>query len=134
MSAARAHAKAAAAEQPVSRAVRRGLDAASRDDRLWFERHIGRSHRIRLRHWAETRLGRLPRPAPGTCELTIVKQVLPGARIKVALAWPAAQPPINAEALARELYEVGLASVPRLAELEAVIRASHPMTDQGRDQ
>ncbi len=28
----------------LARAVKRGLDAASRDDQLWFQRHIGRSH------------------------------------------------------------------------------------------
>jgi hypothetical protein len=98
---------------------------ASEDDRLWFERHAGRNHRIRSPIGGEAFA--TGGPPPGQVRLIAVRQVWPGARLKASFVWPPDAPvPVNSEAAAAELYEEASSRLPYLGELEAMLRERAP--------
>jgi hypothetical protein len=96
------------------------LDAASEDDRLWFERHAGRNHRIRAPIGGERAF--LPPLQPGCSWLVIIRQIRPGVRVKASLQWIGAQP-LNSERVATRLLS-GTPGMARFAAIERIMRGA----------
>ena len=89
---------------------------AVEDDRRWFERRIGRSHRLRKPIGDElAAFG--PPPRPELVPMVAVRQLRPGYRIRAGLY--ATRALLNSEAVARQAYEIAAtANRPRLGEFE----------------
>jgi hypothetical protein len=96
----------------------------SRDDRRWFRRNPGRSHRIRLPIGGEKRLA--DRYPAGVHVLIAVRQVKPGARLRLDIGWTGPLPALNSETFASQSFEAAAASSPRVAEIERVLRGAAP--------
>ena len=87
--------------------------AGLEDDRAWFARHHGRSHRIRKPLGAE-RTAR-PLPQKGFKRLVVVRQVRPGSRIRTPFDWRGPTP-INSEAVAAQIFGRAARNHPNLGE------------------
>jgi hypothetical protein len=95
----------------------------SEDDRAWFERNHARSHRIRFPIGGERRIKReYPR---GFAAMVVVRQVKPGARLRVSFGWRGSTP-LNSERFARDAFEAATAHRPWVAEFERRIREQTP--------
>ena len=95
----------------------------SEDDRLWFQRNPARSHRIRFPIGGERRIKReYPR---GVAAMVAVRQVKPGARLRVSFGWRGPEP-LNSERFARDAFEAAAAHRPWVAEFERRIREHMP--------
>jgi hypothetical protein len=75
-------------QQRRLRELQKLVDKATESDRLYFERYPQRRHRVRLSHRAEIDqnelLGGEPLPVPpGFRWFTVVRNVCPGARLRV---------------------------------------------------
>jgi hypothetical protein len=81
------------------------LDGGSADDRAWFERHVGRNHRIRKRIGGE-RL--LDGPRHGFKPMVVAKQIEPGTRLRVGFYWRRGEPLLNSEAVAERLFQLAV--------------------------
>jgi hypothetical protein len=95
----------------------------SEDDRLWFQRHLGRAHRVRAPIGKERRIkGRYPK---GVMALIAVREIRPGARIRLSLGWQG-PPPLNSALFARRAFEAAAARAPWVTEFERRIREHMP--------
>jgi hypothetical protein len=88
------------------------VDEATNGDRIYFERHPERRHRIRLSHLCEIAqneilAGRSWALPDGMGWFTVVKNIVPGARSRLWTAWhDDAQTDEVDEDSAREVYEI----------------------------
>jgi hypothetical protein len=80
------------------------MEAASETDRLWFEAHPHRSFRVRPHIPGEWPPGSLPARPRGWRPYTVVRQVMPGFRLR--LAFSAEGEPGQGERAAERLYEM----------------------------
>jgi hypothetical protein len=78
-------------------------DHAIDDDRQWFKNNPGRQHRIMPPLPGELVISPAP-PRPDHELIVVVREVRPGARLRV-MAEHRGAAPINSEAMARDLYE-----------------------------
>jgi hypothetical protein len=101
------------------RALAAALEAGSEDERLWFERHIGRNHRIRPPSAGDLML--LP-PLPKRHRwIMIVRQIRPGVRLRASLEWRGPMP-VNSETTAISVLAEAASCAPTLAEIEQVLQ------------
>ena len=77
---------------------------------LWFVAHPHRSYRVRPQIPGEWPPGSLPAPRRGWREYTVIRQVLPGFRLR--LAFSAEGEPGQGERAAERLYEIMLRGGP----------------------
>lgn len=63
-------------------AVYDAMEAASETDRVWFEAHPRRSYRVRPHIPGEWPPGSMATPLRGWCAYTVVRQVMPGFRVR----------------------------------------------------
>jgi hypothetical protein len=95
----------------------------SDDDRAWFVRHHGRNHRLRKPIGRERALrgGGWPRRVKA---MIVVRQVKPGARIRLEVGVRGT--PLNAEEIARQLFELAAEDTTWVADVEQAIRDEAP--------
>lgn len=85
-----------------------GIEDASEADRLWFEARPHRQHRVR-RHVVGEWPVEPPAPTrPGWCRFTLVRQLRPGARLRLTFA--AEGEPAKGEHGASRLFDLLLPS------------------------
>jgi hypothetical protein len=89
-------------EVPAMSVLPPDLDAGSADDRAWFKRHVGRNHRIRKATAAERRY---TSPGPGNRLMIVIGQIEPRVSISVPFGLPRGEPLLNAEAIAKRVFE-----------------------------
>jgi hypothetical protein len=100
------------------------VDKASEADRLFFERHPDRRHRVRLSHQAEIRQNEIIEgeridPPPGFRWFTAVRNIRPGARMRLfTLNVENAETDLP-EVMAREVYQ--RLETPLAREVEALM-------------
>ena len=116
----------------LSRAQRREMkrlgklvDKATEADRMFFERKPDRQHRVRLSHQAEIKQNEIisgePLPAPpGFAWFTAVRQVRPGARLRLFTLNEGDSETDLPEVTAREIYQD--LQTPWAREVEADMR------------
>jgi hypothetical protein len=101
------------------------VDRATQADRLFFERRPDRQHRVRLTSQAEIGQqaiidGKPLNIKPGFRLYTIVRNVVPGARLRLFLEAPDGRETDLSEAVARSIYET--VATPQAREIEADMR------------
>jgi hypothetical protein len=87
-----------------------GIADGSDDDRAWFARHPGRSHRIRTAVGAERLMGE---PKRGFRPMVAIRQLAPGERIRAPFGWRKSTPLLNSEATAARMFQVASESRPK---------------------
>jgi hypothetical protein len=94
------------------------------DDKRWFRNHHGRNHRIRKPLGGERNVP--PRVARGATRLVVVRQVRPGARIRLDLEW-VGELPLNSEVSAASIFAVAAERHQGIVDLMAsLIEGSGP--------
>lgn len=93
-------------------------DKGCANDSDWFGRHHGRNHRIRPPIGGER--DSLPPGPPKCTPIIVVRQLEPGARVRVQ-CWVKSRP-LNSEALARRLFDAAAEGWPAVAAIEAAVR------------
>jgi hypothetical protein len=88
----------------ASEAIYWAMEAASEADRLWFVAHPQRSYRVRPLIPGEWPPGSLSTPPRGWRHYTVVRQVMPGFRIRRSFS--AEGEPGQGERAAERLYEL----------------------------
>jgi hypothetical protein len=104
-----------------------GVDRVTHADRLFFERHPDRKHRLRLASRAEIEQEELLRGAvlwaPPPCRIfAAVRNVAPGVRLKLMIRGVEDAETDLDEATALAIFEA--AATPRTWEIEAQLRAA----------
>jgi hypothetical protein len=89
--------------KPTPRNSQDGLADGSDDDRAWFARHHGRSHRIRKAVGSELRM---VEPKRGFKPMVAVQQIAPGERIRAPFGWRKGEPLLNSEAVAGRMFRL----------------------------
>ncbi|MET4794676.1 hypothetical protein ABIF64_006854 [Bradyrhizobium japonicum] len=103
------------------------VDRVTQADRLFFERRPDRRHRVRLASQAELEQcelmeGRPTSPPPGCRVFTIVRNIAPGARLRLYTYGLEDAETDLSEAVALAIYEA--AATPKTMAIEAQMRAA----------
>jgi hypothetical protein len=103
------------------------VDRVTQADRLFFERFPHRQHRVRLASQAEIAQyelleGQPAMPPPGCRVFTVVRNIAPGARLRLYTYGLEGAETDLSEPTARAIFEA--AATPRIWEIEAQIRAA----------
>jgi hypothetical protein len=100
-------------------AILQNCVAASDDDRLWFERHPARNHRLRHPIGGEAELTRAGLP-DSVIPLVAVRQLRAGERVRVPISAPGVSPAmLNSETVAADAFAHAVALANRLARRRA---------------
>jgi hypothetical protein len=103
------------------------VDRVTQADRLFFERRPDRKHRVRLASRAELEQyelleGRPASPTPGCRGFTVVRNIAPGARLRLyAYGLEGAETDLS-ESMAAAIYEA--TATPKSREIEAQMHAA----------
>ena len=112
-------------QQQEMKKLGKSVDRATEADRVFFERRSDRMHRVRISHQAEIRQNEIIDGKPVTVQpgfrwFTVVRNVYPGARIRLfVMNLEDAETDLD-EATAREIFQWG--RTPWVREVEARLR------------